>query len=345
MREAPEKILIVLHGAIGDVTRALPLVSRIKESWPETKVHWAVEPASKGILESFKYVDRLVVFNRRGGLRAFWDFLKELRREEYPLVLDLQRHFKSGLTSYLSGAPERLGFNRKGSREFNWLFNNMRIEPVEKYSNKTLQFQKFADYLGIPKTESFDFGLSPKLKESSNYLETEFADTKVKQHVGLILGSSWPSRFWLPDYYTELIYSLNEKFGLKPVLIGGPGEVDFASKVLDGLPDSYVVDLVGKTSLSELPWVFSRMKLAIGSDSGPMHIAAAMGIPVISFWGSTSPLRSAPFGSEEFIIEGSTPCAPCYKKHCPGLYMVCMKSIVPEVVERKIARVLEGGTV
>ena len=341
MKHTPDKILIVLHGAIGDVTRALPMVSRIRLHWPDTEIHWAVEPASKGILDSYRHVDRIIVFNRRGGFSAFLSFIKELRQEKYPLVLDLQRHFKSGLTSFLTGAPKRLGFNRKGSRELNWLFSNLKIEPVEKYSSKTEQFQKFGDSLELPKDENFDFGLQYKLSEANSFLEAELEASTDRQFVGLILGSSWPSRFWLPEYYSDLICLLNEKFGFKAVLIGGPGEKIFASDILTKIPESYSLDLVAKTSLSELPWIFSKMKFAIGSDSGPMHIAAAAGIPVISFWGATSPLRSSPWGSEEFILESNTPCAPCYKKNCPGLDMICMKSIKPEAVEKKIHRVLE----
>ena len=112
-----------MFGAIGDIVRALPLASRIKTHWKNTRIDWAVEPRSKGVLEGFANVDHLVVFERGGGLKAYSKFISEVKKGNYPLVLDLQRHFKSGLTSYLSGAPKRIGYNRKGSREFNYLFN------------------------------------------------------------------------------------------------------------------------------------------------------------------------------------------------------------------------------
>ena len=201
-----------------------------------------------------------------------------------------------------------------------------------------MQFQKLGDLLGLPKDKVLDFGLKLDLSQNNLSLAKHFE--KNSSFVGLILGSSWPSRFWMPKYYAELIVSLKEKYGIRSVLIGGPGEREFADIVLnDPLLDNqqeYFLDLVGMTKLSELPWLFSQMKFAIGSDSGPMHIAAASGIRVISLWGSTSPLRSAPWGSEDLLVEATEPCSPCYKKVCPGFGTACMRSITPSRISGKI---------
>ena len=108
----PRRVLIILLGAIGDVTRGLALATRIKSSWPETELIWAVEPKSAGILERHPAVDQLVVFDRPRGFPAYLRFLKELRSLRCEITLDLQRHFKSGVTSLFAGSPKRLGFNR-----------------------------------------------------------------------------------------------------------------------------------------------------------------------------------------------------------------------------------------
>lgn len=344
IEQAPDKLLIVLLGAIGDVVRALPLAARIKSNWPNTKIHWAVEPASKGVLEVNESVDKIILFKRQKGLPAYFDFIKELKSEKYALVLDLQRHFKSGLTSFLTGAKDRVGFSYKGSRELNWIFNNHKIGSVEKFSSKLEQFQKFADVLGLPQDEKFDFkldanvSLKPEILESLNSLPGS-------GKVALIISSTWPSRYWVSSYYSDLAAKMFDEYKLSSVIIAGPGEMEksFAEEIVSQSKNkNHLLNLTAKTQLSELPSVFSKMKLAIGSDSGPMHIAAASGLPVISLWGSTSPLRSSPYSSEKYVISRNLPCSPCYKKTCPGLDNICMKSISVENVLDNLQEIIRG---
>ena len=336
--KGPHKLLIILLGAIGDVTRALPLATRIKQHWPETELHWAIEPISKGILLGHPAIDKLITFERGKGLPAFKRFLGEIKSENYELVLDMQRHFKSGVISRSTKAERRIGFNRKGSREFNWLFNTESIPPVEKFSPKINQFQYFGDALGLPVAEELDFGLTGH-DEDVSHIDSLAEGIDLSQTVGLILGSSWPSRFWIEDYYVELIDSLEKQLSLGAVLIGGPGEAKFAERIAEKSKDRKLVNLVGKTSLRELAEVFSRVKFAVGSDSGPMHIASAVNCRIISLWGATSSKRSAPHGSENLVLEAKIPCAPCYLKHCPGLGQRCMKSIKPEAVLAKVGEI------
>ena len=123
------------------------------------------------------------------------------------------------------------------------------------------------------------------------------------------------------------------------VLIGGPGEVTFASQVSAALGGAKVTDLSGKTTLRDLIGIFSRARLGIGPDSGPMHIAAAVGTPVISLWGATSPIRSAPWGSEDLVLYGSAACSPCYTRDCK-IQRACMQRITPEQVLDKARHVL-----
>ena len=117
------RILIVLMGAIGDVTRGLPIAVRIKRSWPDSQISWAVEPLSAPLVTGHPAIDRVVVFDRKRGIAGYRNLIAELRTESYDLVLDMQRHFKSGMTSLLSGGKVRVGFHRRNAKEFNWLFN------------------------------------------------------------------------------------------------------------------------------------------------------------------------------------------------------------------------------
>lgn len=325
--QLPEKILIVCFGAIGDVVRALPLAARIKNFSPQTKIHWAIEPRSKSIIENHPHIDKVHEFFRPGGILVYIRFLRELRRENFELVLDLQRHFKSGLTSFATGARSRIAFNKKNSRELNWLFANQWIEPQKHFSIKVDHYQGFGDKLNLPKMKVLDFGMVATEKSKSKVSELISGHSQKSKMVALILGSTWPSRFWIKDYYVDLIRQMSLKWGVVSVLVGGPTEEKFAKEIIDNSKSEDVINLVSKTSLSDLIAVFQSVSCCIGSDSGPMHIAAASGVPVISLWGSTSHLRSAPYKNEDLVITSNIGCAPCYQANCPGLNTLCMQDI------------------
>lgn len=348
----PKKLLIVLHGAIGDVVRALPLALRIKGNWPDIELHWAVEPIAEPILRGHHALNKIIVFDRPRGFPAFVEFIKRLRAENYDLVLDLQRHLKSGLTSFLTGAPRRIGFHRANAKELNWLFNNEHIAEVENFSLKIRHYQEFGDLLGLAPLEPFVFGLEAEPEACASLEVTLQREAGVRgialaektNFAVLIVGSTWESRFWFAERYAALIALLQQKFGCTSLLIGGKREEAFAGEILAHLaPGSAVLNLVSKTSLSELVALFHRAALAVGSDSGPMHIAAACGLPIVSIWGPTSALRSAPFGSEDYILQPVVACAPCYRRKCPGLGQLCMKEHAAEDVIRKIEQMEAQG--
>src|SRR5690242_13608191 len=152
MRVDAQRILIVLLGAIGDVTRALPLAMRVRAGYPRATITWAVEPASAPLLDGHPAIDERLVFERRGGAAAFVRFLRRVRAGGFDLVLDLQRHLKSGVVSAASRAPVRLGFHRRNAKELNWLFNTHTIEPVAERGWKLEQYQRFAAFLELPET-------------------------------------------------------------------------------------------------------------------------------------------------------------------------------------------------
>lgn len=333
----PGRVLIVLLGAIGDVVRALPLVQRLRAAWPQSQIAWAVEPAAAPVLEGHPALDRIILFRRHQGLPAFLAFLQNVRRWQADLTLDLQSHFKSGLTSRFSRAPRRVGFARANSREGNWLFNNEHVPPVERFSSKVRQFLSFADYLRLPPA-AIDFGLRPSATEMAR--AAELLDGTGDRIAAVFLGSTWPSRQWFAPATAQLCQGLRER-GLAPVLVGAPGEVAFAREVAAAAGGS-LMDLTGKTSLRDVIAILSRAAVAVGPDSGPMHIAAAVGTPVVSLWGATSPARSAPFGSEELVIVGEAPCVPCYRKRCP-IGRLCMESITPAIVLERVDAALGRG--
>lgn len=332
---APQRILIVLLGAIGDVTRALPLLARLRRAYPNAHIAWAVEPAAAALLDYHPALDEVLLYQRSRGTRTFLPFLRTIRDHRFDLVLDLQRHLKSGLVSLWSRAPVRIGFHRSNTKEGNWLFNTHTIEAIPDFSLKLGQYLKFADALGLPDDGiHFDLRLRPEEEEKIDAL---LADTP-RPFAAFFLGSRWPSRFWFPQATAEVARALQQEYGMGVVLVGGPSEVTFAQQVREAMGTA-VTNLSGKTSLRDLIGIFSRARLAIGPDSGPMHIAAATGIPVISLWGATSPIRSAPWNSEPYVIQGEAACSPCYVRRCP-IGRACMQRITPSQVLAIVHRIL-----
>jgi ADP-heptose:LPS heptosyltransferase len=136
----------VLHGSIGDVVRALPLANLLRNGFPRARVCWSIEPASLPLVEGHPAIDEVIVFDRRRVWKSFWPFLAEIRAGRFDLVLDLQRHLKSGIVSWFSGASLRIGFHRADAKELNWIFNNMRIEAFGGGNSKLDHYLKFAEY-------------------------------------------------------------------------------------------------------------------------------------------------------------------------------------------------------
>jgi heptosyltransferase-1 len=327
----PKKILIVLHGSIGDVTRALPLAGLLRRGFPNASLAWSVEPAAAPLLETNPFIDEIIVFDRRHWWKSFGPFLSTIRAKRFDLVLDLQRHLKSGMISRSSGAPLRLGFHRADSKEGNWLFNNLHIVRCGEEISKLDHYLKFAEYLGIPTAPvQWTFSLTAQ--------EQAAADIHLAPvpgaHAALFVGSRWPSKQWFPKQMAECAGTLQRDFGLSVVLLGAVEDRELARQAMAGAINQ-MHDLVGRTSLREAIAIIERAKVAVGPDTGLMHIAAALGTPVISLWGATEPRRTGPFGFGELAIRGQAPCAPCYQKTCP-IGRICMQSITTAQIAEKI---------
>lgn len=321
MKVAAQRILIVLLGAIGDVTRALPLLERLRRGYPQARIVWAVEPAAAALVMQHPALDEVLVFDRPRGVPAFAQFLRCVRAARADLVIDLQRHLKSGIISLASGAPVRLGFHRRNAREGNWLFNTHTLDPMPHFSSKLQQFLRFADWLELA-AAPVTFGLRLAAEEEKR-VDGLLAAVRGP-FVAAFVGSSCESRLWFVDRTAAVADALAAR-GFTVVLVGGPGDVDFAAAIVQAAR-APLVNLAGRTTLRDLIGIFTRARAAFGPDSGPMHIAAAVGIPVVSLWGATSAQRSAPWGSEAHVLVGEAPCMPCYLKRCP-IGRLCMEHI------------------
>ena len=331
----PRRILIVLHGSIGDVTRALPLATILRKQFPRAFLAWSIEPACLPLLERNEAIDEIILFDRRNWWKSSGPFLARLRGGRFDLALDLQRLFKSGFISWWSGARQRIGFHRRDSKEFNWIFNNLHIPMYGEKIPKLEHYLKFADYLGIERTPlEWHFNLSSEEQVSVD-------DHLVgigRAFAVLFVGTRWQSKQWFPMQMSRCAEQLNRDHNLDVVLLGGKDDRNLAREA-QKLSNQSLTNLVGQTTLREAIGIIQRAKVAIGPDTGLMHIAAALGTPVVSLWGATDPQRTGPYGFQHLVIQGEAPCAPCHRRRC-SIGRVCLQSITAEQIGAKIRMAL-----
>lgn len=330
----PHRILMILHGSVGDVTRALPLANLVRRRYPKARLSWSIEPAAFPLVEHHPAVDEVILFDRGRWWKGLGPFLKRIRAGRFDLVLDLQRLLKSGLISWWSGAAHRLGFHRDDAKEFNWLFNNHHIPPAGNGISKLSHYLKFAQWLGIdPNPVEWRLRLLP---------EEETAVEQMLRGVGpfavFFVGSRWESKRWFPDDTAKCAAEVQSSYGLDIVLLGGKEDGPFAEQI-ERCGLQRLANWVGKTSLRQAVGILARAAVSVGPDTGLMHLSAAVGTPVVSLWGATSPTRTGPYGFEDLVIQGRAPCSPCYLRSC-AIGRICMRSINIEEVTAKVGMAL-----
>lgn len=355
-----KSVLIVLLGALGDVVRGFSVLAPIKRAFPECEITWLVEPKCAGIVKIHPLVDKILVYERPYDITPanfifsigrIYESIAKLKGQfgHYDLVLDLQRHFKSGLFSKFSGGVRRIGFSKRDCKEFNWIFNTEYIQDCDMKQSKVLHYQAFLEKAGIA-CEDVEFGMDdafletdiPELLRGVLADKRNNADLPSSRLVGLVMGSTWESKDWFIENYVKLATKLIEKYGCKVALFGDKTQIDIAEATESGVGSKFVINTAGKTSLREL---FGGLKLAdlvIGPDSGPGHLSTMLGTPYISLFGPTTHERVAPFGAEHLVMRTQLACSPCMKRECPGLDKICMRLLTPDKVMRKIDEIAES---
>ena len=332
-------ILIILMGSLGDVARGLCLVSHIKASLPQSRLTWIVEPKWSELVRLNNQVDRMIIFKRAWRVSAVWQLFKDLRQEPFDITLDLQRILKSGFFGMLSGARRRIGFHRRNAKEFNWIFNNEHIAYFSDDLPKIRHYLKFTEYLGLPQPDNLDFGFSSlSVKDTAPGVIVNL----TKQFITVVLGTSWETKNWYYEGYLDLIRQILSGYNLKVVLVGDRTQQALSAKLIQTINSPDLLDLVGKTTLPELIALLKAAAAGVGPDSGPGHLAAAVGTPFVTLFGPTFAQRTAPYGCENLVVTASMDCAPCYRKSCPDRNKECMLNIKADAVMEKVSLALSG---
>ncbi len=330
LEETPAKLLIIKPSSLGDVVHSLPFLNAVRESFPSTEIHWVIAKGLEGLLENHPMVQKLLVINKdewkdikrmRGTLSEFRSILGALKGESYDITVDLQGLLRSGILTAASKAPVRLGFSeaREGSRLFytQTITGGREIHAVDRYL-------KMASALGCdPRTVAFPM---PPVKESLKIRQLKQA---VGEYAVLAPGARWKTKQWPAERFGRLSSLLNI-----PSIIIGSGADEALAEEAAAHSKGKAISMAGKTDIKELISLIRKAVFMVTNDSGPMHIAAACGVPVAALFGPTNPARTGPYGRGHIIIRGDSACAPCYKKKCKEIR--CMDSISVEEVYEKI---------
>ncbi len=334
-------ILIVKLSAIGDVIHTLPSLAALRRCYPQAHITWIVEEAASDLLVDHPMLDRVLVSrrkrwvldlrqgtNRRAVLREISGLLRALRDRSYDLVIDFHGLFKSAVFVLLSGGKRKLGYDsmQEGSR----LFLNETI-PEDMTKHAVERYLDFPRHLGCD-TAKPEFPIA--LHESHfQHVRELLAEKKVdtgRGFVGVSPVAYWETKLWDEAKFAALCDLIVKEIGLPAVFTGESPEGPIASiRTLMQAPSASVA---GETSLRELAALYKTASVLLTTDSGPMHLAAAVGTPVVALFGPTSPERTGPYGDGHVVIRRGLPCSPCFRKTCDT--MECMKTIsVDEVFQ------------
>ncbi|NLY75443.1 MAG: glycosyltransferase family 9 protein [Firmicutes bacterium] len=343
------RILIVRLSAIGDVIRTLPAVHLLRRELPRAYLGWAVEDLSYNLIKGHPEIDKFFIFPKKQLQQAVKkgnfkeakgllnEFGAELKAERFAIAIDMQNLFKSGVVALLSGAKIRVGYGL--SREGSTFFLTHRIIPPYK-SHHMMQFVDWQ--LELVKRLGVESG--PVQFVLPDYTSEEETVNRFLDEQGirgdyfcLAPGTSWPNKSWTPAGMAGLADRLS-RYG-KVLLIGSELDRKIADQVL-GLAQTNLVDAIGRFNLRELAVLLRKARFYAGGDTGPMHLAVAVGTQVFAWFGPTSPEVHGPYREGAVVFNLNLPCQPCNKRKCDS--KECLLGLDLETVWRKMEQFLKA---
>jgi heptosyltransferase-2 len=316
-----------------------PALSEVERLFPGAKLHLLVRPAIAELFKGHPAVHRILVYEHQGrhaGLSGKWSLARELRRFAFDLGILFQNAFEAALLTHLAGIPNRYGYATDGR---GWLLTESVPVPRTK-GHHSRYYLDLLRPLGADGT-----GRPPRLFVSSEAEETmtrrleQLGVAVTDVVIGLNPGSTYGSaKRWRPERFAETVDRLARAYGARVVLVGAPGEETLGKTVAEAMRTDPIL-LSGRTSVRELMAVIARCRLFLTNDTGPMHIAAAFGVPIVAIFGPTDWATTAPFGNNHRIVREPVECSPCLLRECPIDHR-CMTGVSVERVYEAAVQLL-----
>lgn len=329
------RLLVVKTSSIGDVIHALPVVQAIKEAAPHLTLGWVVRRRCADVLRGNPCIDHLYVMPDKptvGELRALGG---ELRAARYDMALDMQGLLLSGLVTRLSGVPVRVGWDR--NREANALFLTHPVIPGKaKDRHEVDLLYGFAKALGVSVAHA-EFTPQPYLAAEGAGRADEWLLGLPRPRIALNVGASRAYKRWPADRWASVAQGLAvQEFGI--VFVGDKSDAEVVAQIAPLVTGRYI-NLAGKTTLRELASVLAACDLVVTADTGPMHVAVAVGTPVAALFGATDPARHGPYGARNIVLHDPAPGAMVPgKRPTKEAGAVSLARITPDDVLAAVAR-------
>jgi lipopolysaccharide heptosyltransferase I len=344
------RFLIVRLGALGDVVHAIPVAAALRRAFPAARIDWLVNAKHREILDLVPVIDRRLVINDRPSARSgravpggtsLLAAIRELRRSHYDVALDLQGLIKSAVLARASGAPRVIGFSSRYARErAARLFYTEAYDPGGGGLYDPRETRHVVDInLGLLST----LGIAAPAREFPiEDVDTDAARRAREQAGGryalLNPGAAWPNKRWPPARLAAVATELRARHGLMSLVLWGPGEEALAAEVAAGANGAAIV--LPRTSIADLVALARRAAIMVSGDTGPTHIAAAVGTPIVGIYGPTRPARNGPMSPLDVTVSRDSVCECHHLRRCKRDRMCLLDIEVAEVldaVERRLA--------
>ena len=340
----PARLLIVRLGALGDVVHAIPVAAALRRAFPQARIDWLVSAKHREILDLVPVIDRRLVINDRGGASGGASLaaaVRELRRGRHDVAIDLQGLIKSALLARASGAPRVLGFSSRYARErAARLFYTEAHDPGRGGLYDPRETRHVVDInlgvltlLGITAARA-EFPIDEPPSDAARVVR----DRTGGRYALLNPGAAWPNKRWPPERLAAVAIDLRARHGLSSVVLWGPGEEALAAAVVAAARGAATAS--PPTTIADLAALARGAALMVSGDTGPTHIAAAVGTPIVGLYGPTRPARNGPLSPLDVTVSRDAVCRCHHLRRC-RLDRMCLLDVeVPEViaaVDRRLA--------
>jgi lipopolysaccharide heptosyltransferase I len=325
------KVLVVRLSALGDIVHTIPAVQGLSRVFPNIHIDWLTSPPYREFLDKTDGIDRvwtLDLKNPKSRISEVISTVRRLRKEKYDLTIDFQGLIKSAIPARLSGAKKIIGPDSSQAREpmTRWFYT----EQIKASENPLHQVEyHFEIAFGGASRNEITPKISLHLPDSTFvYIQRELSKRKLRRPVLLNPGAGWTTKTWSPKRWAELSRKMRTELKLPTLFTYGPGEKGLINKILKFEPD-YV--LAFPTSILEFAALCKKSRLIVAGDTGPMHLAVAMGLPAVAILGPALAWRTGPYGKSNISVLHSPPCPTPYRRKCEDHF--CMDIPVDEVFD------------
>jgi len=335
-------ILIVKLSALGDVVQTIPAFEALRNHYSSAHISWLVEEEVASLLQYYPGLDEVMVCRRRSWLKELrnpllWPkvcldilrFCGSLRQRYYDVIIDLQGLLKSAIWVGLARGGRKIGFDR--TREGSWRFLNERLPPYDPDRHALARYLDVTRYLGasVDSVRVHD----PWTLSEEDLMRRRLSQITPNSSPPLVVChpiSRWPTKLWPEANFTRLAVELVKRLQATVVFTGSRQDRDTIARIIEGAGVGGLYNWAGTTNLRELAYVCKHATVVVSTDSGPMHLAAVLGTPVVALFGPTAPWRTGPYGAAHRVLRADRDCSPCFKKSCDTVE--CMTALKVEDV-------------